>query len=323
MAEKSGHFGSQALDDLHRPVKNSTEDGACLAGHQGNFNRFRNKVSCNYRYQAYEQAKAEARIKERLHHYKMVVINADLKTSAYDTEAGGKAPAHYCAALPPPEDGDWDIDGPNRDILRTTFRVDDKGVAKSLKVPKKQNFTQDTWPYWNNAHHLIPKGTLKAEILKEHAPVDELIQQALLSAHYNVNHKVNMLFLPQDREVAQVLSLPRHIQLKDDDAPDLEAMCTDHPVYNQMVREMDAGLKSIISSYRSICDNAVKEVEGTHDVPNAKLDKAKLEQLSRDLLDILLQWGGVMNAALSGSKRKGRSLDALAQKSVRKQLKTS
>jgi len=51
-------------------------------------------------------------------------------------------------------------------------------------------------------------------LYKEPSPVDELIQTALLKAKYNVNHKLNMLFIPQDREVAELLNLPRHIQLK-------------------------------------------------------------------------------------------------------------
>lgn len=52
----TGHFGDAELNDLHLTVKNTTEGGACLTGHTGDFSGFKNKVSCNCRYQAYEQA---------------------------------------------------------------------------------------------------------------------------------------------------------------------------------------------------------------------------------------------------------------------------
>jgi hypothetical protein len=306
MSNDNGHSGSAELDDLHTSVNKSTEGGACLTGHEGNFKNFGRKNSCNYRYQAYEQAQTESRIEDRLHSYKSATISAPLETSAFKAESGKMSPSHYCATLPIPQDGDWDITGPNRDITRVKF------AGKTVKIPQGRNFTQDTWPYWNNAHHLVPKGTLMELIHKEPSPVDELIQTSLLKAKYNVNHKLNMLFIPQDREVAELLNLPRHIQLKDNDEPGLSAICTDHPLYNQMVREIKTGLKTIIADYRRICDQAIDAVKGTHENPNPSLDKTKLEKLSETLLKMLLGWG--MGAAGKKNSSPGRSLDALAKK---------
>ncbi|WP_395832497.1 AHH domain-containing protein [Archangium violaceum] len=313
MSDNKGHYGSAELDELHTSVNSSTENGACLTGHLSDFKNFRNRQSCNYRYQAYEQAKNEPRIKERLHSYKTVTISNPLNTSAREAESGKMAPAYYCATLPIPQDGDWDIDGPKRDILRKTFE------DKTVKIRRGRNFTQDTWPYWHNAHHLIPKGTLKDEILKEPSPVNELIQVALLKAKYNVNHKLNMLFIPQDQEVAELLNLPRHIQRKDGDAPDVPANYGNHPLYNKMVREIKKGLDTIITDYRSICEKAITAVEEEHDIPNPSLDKKKLEELSETLLQMLLGWGA--GAAGKSNRSQGRSLDARAKEHLEQNAK--
>lgn len=296
MTEKDGHFGDAALAQLHKNITGTTEDGACLTGHEARFSRFERKRSCNYRYQAYEQAKAQDQIRARLHLYKKRLSTGPIKTSAYQTDAGGQAPHYYCAELPFPGDGDWDVGGPSKDIIRVVFN------NEKIKIKTGMNFTQDTWPYWNNAHHLIPKGTLKERIVKEGAQVSDLIQKMLLDARYNINHKINMLFLPQDREVAELLELPRHLQLKDGDGQVYVSVpCTDHPVYSEMVLEIAAGLNKIIQGYRKICD---QNGQGVHKSPNAALDKRKLEDLSRRLLKLLLKWGQ--------SKYAGMSLDQLA-----------
>ncbi|NVI96686.1 AHH domain-containing protein [Myxococcus sp. AM009] len=278
----TGHFGDAELNDLHLTVKSTTEGGACLTGHTGDFSGFKNKVSCNYRYQAYEQADSHGEIKERLHRYNEHPPERRLQTSAYRANKGGMTPDRYCAHLDIPEPGDWDIGGPPRAIKRRTFA---KG---KVRIPAGYNFTQDTWPYWNNAHHLIPKGTLDSVIQKQEAKVSNMIQKALLKARYSINHKKNMLLIPQDREVAALLNLPRHIQLKDDDTSSLPATCTDHPVYNDMVDRMNTGLDKIIKDYKNICDQA-KEDE--HETPDTELDKSRLENLSTELLELILSWG--------------------------------
>jgi hypothetical protein len=119
-----------------------------------------------------------------------------------------------------------------------------------------------------------------------------------------------MLLMPQDKEVAALLGLPRHIQLKEDDEPDLEAMCTDHPVYNEMVKTMQSGLSEIIGDYKEICADAIKKVKGKkHKVPNAELDKSRLEELSRTLLKMILD---------AGAAGAGKSIDAAANATMKK-----
>jgi hypothetical protein len=159
------------------------------------------------------------------------------------------------------------------------------------------NFSQDTWPYWNNAHHLIPKGLFAAQIASQQHPVPNVMSKALMMAQYNINHKINMFMLPQDKEVAQILGLARHIQLRHPEEGMAEVF-TDHPSYNHLVEQW---LGSIIAKYKEICDTATPE---EHKIPNAQLDKAILERLSKILMNLLLAWG---------KAEAGASLDVRAQ----------
>ncbi|WP_020405096.1 AHH domain-containing protein [Hahella ganghwensis] len=298
MAKNSGHFGDKSLGSIHKEhaTADTTEGGACLTGHKSSFTNFNGKHTCNYRYQCYEQAKSHADIKKCLHSYRDRLPTEPKPTSVYPTKSGSHYPARYCTMLEVPEPGDWDIGGPERDIERDTI------AGKTITIKEGYNFTTDTWPYWNNAHHLIPKGTLSSAITNEGLPVSNVMQKALLTAQYNINHKKNMLFLPMDKEVGKILDVPRHLILREDDEPDLDAMCQAHPVYDEMVKEMDKGLEKILKGYRKICNKAVSDNDDEHVIPDAKLDKAKLEKLSETLLETILDWEG------------GRSLDGHAKK---------
>ncbi len=131
--------------------------------------------------------------------------------------------------------------------------------------------------------------------------VEKIMQQGLLQAHYNINHKINMLFLPQDKEVGKILDMPRHIQLKEDDG-DVAQSCTNHSVYNEMVKTMENGLKKIIKEYRKVIEKA--QTDNACETPDFKLDKSKLEKLSRKLLKLILNWEG------------GRSLDSFSKQQM-------
>lgn len=292
------HFIFEPNKDGHKRGLKKTEGGACLTGHDGgNYSKFGRKQTCNYRYQAVEQAKNNSDIKKYLHSYNDVLdqiadkYSGGIPTSAYKAKSGNMSPARYCLKIDKPKEGDWDVGGPEKSIQRKNF----KGKGGTIK--KKHNFTQDTWPYWNNAHHLIPKGTLKALIVNEGSEVGGLIEMGLLKAKYNINHKRNMLLMPQDKEVGAILDMPRHIQLKECDA-NVKASCTNHPVYNEMVATMEDGLDDIISEFKQTVLDAIEE-KCTE--PDIKLSRDKLEELSDSLLEIILKGDG------------GKSLDNLAK----------
>ncbi|RKG92742.1 AHH domain-containing protein [Corallococcus terminator] len=293
-----GHLADVELEDLHKQhrQKSTTEGGACLTGHEASFRKKQGKSTCNYRYQAYEQAGSEAKIKERLHDY--ASRTTPVGTSHYETNAGGWAPSYYALEIPAPRPGDWNVGGPLTSIKRENFK------GQPIKVPAGMNFTQDTWPYWNNAHHLIPKGLLNTLISKQPDNVPNVMRKSLMMAKYNVNHKINMFILPQDKEVAHILGLARHMQLKErDGAPEA---CTDHPIYNRLVRDT---LTEICKEYKAICDGAKPE---GHKIPDAKLDKKKLENLSEHLMNQIIEWGQI---------GPGASLDTHADR-LQSQVKT-
>jgi hypothetical protein len=295
--EQKGHYGANALNKLHGKVGDTTEGGACLTGHQASFRGKTGQCTCNYRYQGYEHAKENSAIKDKLHSY-TTARTTPVPTSA-PTGENGLFPGRYCATLAPPGPGDWDITGPtSAPISRGSFR------RGAVTVPLGMNFTQDTWPYWNNAHHLIPKGTLKESITKEDTDnpgVSDLIQQCLLEAKYNINHKVNMLLMPQDLEVANMLGMPRHLQLQEKDGS-VQIAVGNHPVYNEYVSKAEGGLNKIVQDYAKICKDAIADAKkNEHPLPKAELDKKKLEALSEQLLKFILGGGAV------------GSLDALAK----------
>ncbi len=78
-------------------------------------------------------------------------------------------------------------------------------------------------PYRHNSHHMIPNaqiaeaiGATVSDILKQKKNIPEpatrpAIEGSLLVAEYNLNHKVNMIILPGDQEIAQSVKLPRRL----------------------------------------------------------------------------------------------------------------
>lgn len=269
----------------HDCIDKSTENGACLTGHVGQYQ----KRSCAYRWQAHEVSKAERR--DIYHRYAESIEQGHrtqgfIPTSRYMSAAGNPQPAYYAFELDIPKPGDWDLDGPRQSFRR-------RGVTK---VEKGKNFTKDHWPYWQNAHHMIPKSLFNGLVNQTDEALPgcaALIRGSLLSAKYNINHKINMIILPMDKEVAKILGLPRHLTLKE---PGRTPDCTDHKVYTSKVEKR---LKAIIDGYKKIVSEAKAE---DHDNPKPTLDKKKLEKLSRDCYQTILQFG-MLNA--------GEPLDAI------------
>jgi A nuclease family of the HNH/ENDO VII superfamily with conserved AHH len=292
--DEKGHFGDAELDDLHLVAASTARDaGACLTGHLADFKERKNQESCNYRWQCYVGKNAV----DRLHSYptdakQKVRVRTDFKvTNAMDWLS------KYCFYLPRPQPGDWHIGGPNRNITRRTF------LGDTVTIPQGDNFTSALWPYFNNAHHIIPKGTLRAMIAEQGADLSNIIQKALLKAKYNVNHKINVVFLPMDRAVGSILRLPRHLERR---------ALKSHPVYDGYVRgeqkyqdETASGLSKVMDHYSEIAKKAKDAADPKkHAIPDAEMSKRKLENLSKDLLEIILEWGE------SGT---GDSLDTEAQ----------
>ncbi|WP_163870895.1 AHH domain-containing protein [Myxococcus eversor] len=279
---------------LHKPIGNALEGGACLSGHESDYHK---KNSCSYRYQAVEHSRSN---KGRGDIYK---VSADghariaqahgggpIPTSRYLTRRGsspenpsGRYPwdGDYGDHLTVPQPGDWDINGPTR-----VGAVD----AAGKPIGPGMNFTTSFWPYWNNAHHMIPKGTLNTAIANADTDprIVNLIRAGLLKAPYNVNHYVNMILLPMDTEVGKILNLPRHLSLDDGSTAFDQKPKFDHIPYNHKVATR---LKAIMSDYKE----RAAEIKGENQDCDIKkmtpLSKRKLHTLSNDCYKAITDFG--------------------------------
>lgn len=277
----------------HSVIKKALDDGACLTGHESEYRL----NSCSYRYQAVEHSRENPgraalynkpvkvnkrtvqRYKREHHRFKEGFI----PTSRYDTNAGERYPQDrdYGDKLKVPQPGDWDVDGPKRKKVKD-------GSGK--EIPLGKNFTGGFWPYWNNAHHMIPKDTLNARIAAAHndPKIVNLIRAGLLKAKYNVNHYVNMILLPMDKEVGFLLKLPRHLSLEQgstefDDNPKF-----DHTVYNAKVVTR---LKSIMKNFAEEAEETKRKKRSCNIAKMVPLSKAKLVVLSEDCLTSIKAFG--------------------------------
>ena len=175
------------------------------------------------------------------------------------------------------------------------WRVYEVPGASHLSVNRPGNFDHFKVPYWHNAHHIIPNGALKGAITKagkEKAGLTNCIKQGLLKATYNLNDKINMIILPMEQDVGDLIKLPRH--LRGDGTRRFS-----HPDYS---REAEESLKDIIDSYKQIALDAINAVEGKHEKPNATLSKTALETLSNRLYEDIKK---------AGQETGGMSLDEI------------
>ncbi|WPB76891.1 AHH domain-containing protein [Archangium violaceum] len=271
---------TKADKTYHKKIKKALEDGACLTGHAATYK----KNSCSYRYQAVEFSKVDPdrqslynkdiKVNKRtarrfLRHNK--VKAGYIPTSRYPTNAGDMYPADrdYGDKLKVPQSGDWDVDGPKR-----------KGVTdasgKTISIGK--NFTGAFRPYWNNAHHMIPKDLLNARITAAHKDpkIADLIRAGLLKGKYNVNHYINMILLPMDKEVGFLLKLPRHLSLDEGSAEFDDNPKFDHTAYNSKV-----GIR-----LRTIMKDFVDKADEVND-KNKKCNISKMPALAKNKLELL------------------------------------
>ncbi|MCY1078903.1 AHH domain-containing protein [Archangium lansingense] len=264
---------------LHKSIKKSYEGGACLAEHAPECQGYQQN-SCNYRWQGTKVTLAQH--KDVFHDRSDALVprgrqGEQVQTSAYPTKSDPNKfyPGHYATHLSlPAYEGDWHIDGPKRPGGAPLL----KAAGRKL-ISNGKNFTADTWPYWNNAHHLVPKGMFGTTIAE--SKYAEVIRRALLEAEYNIHHQENMLLMPQDEEVALLLHLPRHLRLTGDGK-------LDHPKYNNLVKER---LTSTIQDFEKAC----QPPEGVkHDEFKVSLSKTKLEDISADCRRTIIEGGPSM-----------------------------
>jgi hypothetical protein len=198
---------SKHLALLEKPIPHHTAGGVtggkCLAKHEP---AYKEGCSCSHRWQAFEKAVDQKDL------YKLT--ETQLRTLGDGPWSllfrGGQKAVNKLAkkgetvTLSPenkgmyfhqvgkPGPGDWDID---------------RG---------KRNFKWDcNKPYYHEAHHVVPDATLRKALLEVfEADVAVRVVSEMLDAPYSVHHKDNMLLLPMDERVGDLLHLPIHRETK-------------------------------------------------------------------------------------------------------------
>jgi hypothetical protein len=288
MAKKI-HLG-EVLQAKHKD-SGALEGGACLKGDC--VGTYKEDKSCSYRWEVVHACRGGEYVGlgRKQHYVTPKGVTGRVRTMRYQTK-GSKgsskpkfSPAKYPSSLPAPDaaNKDWDIDGPT-----TSYKITQKIGGKTVvfdTVKKDENFESVTRPWWNNAHHMIPKATLRGRInamnnpagWKGPATLRRVIACFLLKAQYNVNHYRNMIILPMDAEVGRLIGLPRHLVLEDKPAAlksgDKKTKF-DHEKYGDLVWSeldpiMDEFTKGAKKADKGDC--VTKEVNGS---------KEKLEELS-------------------------------------------
>jgi hypothetical protein len=256
MSEKQHTKDEEKLEGRHKQVGGS-DNGACLNRHVSKFER---KNSCSHRWQAYQRAQEDKRLYNWPRYEPLARRGGSLRTAVGRDKKGNLFPPWYQESLDAPrelrdknEAGTWDLD------YADNFRV------KCYR------------PYWHEANHVIPNGSLQKAIaevgkgMNNPAMITQVIRGRLLNAQYNLNHKVNMILLPMDEEVAQALRLPRHRQT---------AFLRSHRAYSMNV---EGRLGEI---FRPV-QKAIRQ----HEVPKYRDCKKELEDLSTELYDAIVKAG--------------------------------
>ncbi len=259
--EKEQPHRSKNFKACHKRTGNNS-GGACLWGHNDRYS----KSSCSYRWQAHTKAKRD----NDIYHRYQKKSGSKLQTLGHWTDKG-----FYPAGYTP------EIDFPN----------------KNQWSPNKLGNFEKSWivPYWHNAHHLIPKSMLINEITTaagNDPDVSIIIQQALLNAQYNINEDINMIILPQDQSVANLLSLPRHISLSKGGEH------ASHTSYDKGISQskpfrdaikviITKELKKVISDYKKAVKSAKNKSPKKHPKVKAKANKTQLEDLSNELYNAI------------------------------------
>src|SRR5262245_42003499 len=198
---------------------------------------------CSHQWMAQERAEGEDKGVYNYPAYDSLCTTGTYTTGAYVTRKQGIFPPGHGMTEPRPNPYEWD-------------------------VGSRGNFEHYLKPYWHNAHHLVPNGTLKRAI--DGAGDDkiaDLIRQGLLMGEYNLNDKANMMILPMGAAVADAMGLPRHLH------GDQGVTRFSHPDYDARVLTM---LKPVMDQYAAMVKNKSED----HKEPPTKLAKDQLISIS-------------------------------------------
>ncbi|MCY1041531.1 AHH domain-containing protein [Corallococcus sp. bb12-1] len=182
----------------------SLTGGKCIAKHES---PYKENCSCSHRWQAFEKA-LEQNAMYNLSDEQLgsagegswsLLFRGGAKAVAKLAKQGAKVALSaenkgmYRHQLGKPRQGDWNIDR------------------------AKYNFKWDcNKPYYHEAHHVLPDATLRTALIDifEKPEMARHVVTEVLNAPYSVHDKDNMMILPMDEQVGEMLQLPIHRETK-------------------------------------------------------------------------------------------------------------
>ena len=199
MADSDNHITEQDLKDLHQP-KGGAGGKGCLIRHQSR----KEGHECSHQWQAVKKAEANPSM-YNYPAYEALCEGGVFETAARISKKGNFWPPNYGMPHTFDKDGKW-------------LPYKKKPKPGQWDLGFAQNFQHYLKPYWHNAHHIIPNSTLSKAILDSVKDDDDgaelamMIKGGLLMGTYNLNDQINMVILPMDKQVGDVLNLPRHLR---------------------------------------------------------------------------------------------------------------
>lgn len=177
--------------------------GKCIAKHEP---PYKPGCSCSHRWQAFEKALEKASL------YNQYEVKDEQGDGSWELLFRGGSKA--VAKLEKRGEKEVVLSSENKGMYRHKVNKPRKG---DWDVGREYNFKWDcNKPYYHEAHHVIPDATLR-DVLVQVFPKPELaikVASEILDAPYNVHHKDNMLILPMDEQVGNLLKLPIHRETK-------------------------------------------------------------------------------------------------------------
>jgi hypothetical protein len=259
MGKSEEQHESDVAANIHHGVDKDTEGGKCLNRHEAAWKEH----SCSHRWQGYKHALKDRHLYNYPAYKELVDRGKRVRTDALEdhTSAEGTLypifPPGYTFLLDAPAENAWDVSG--------------KETSRNFKWDSRT-------PYLHNSHHCVSNSKLREAIDKSEKKFSGftlVVRKGLTGAGYNINHQDNMVILPMDTKVANVLSLPRHL---------ITTLHRDHVVYSKHVA---SELKTVMQTYEQQLSEYFKNKDKEHLEMAHELCKTGIETLAKVLYTLI------------------------------------
>jgi hypothetical protein len=184
MSDLDQHVAALAKSTYH-------EDGACVCRHDSN-----RKPGCNYARNGFDVTKASRRPD-----YNSPTRFPASKADAVAQELRVVGKKHKQVSSPYPQPAE-----PGR--AESLWNVGAKADGKNENF--KPRGVGYHYPYLHNWHHMIANAMLVKHLVLKNKPEPYILLEVLMAGKYNINGERNIVLLPQQRRVGEVIRWPIH-----------------------------------------------------------------------------------------------------------------